>query len=44
LDGQNERAELFAREAVSQSAMSETFQWNYLLRELTGSGQIAVTR
>lgn len=44
LDGQNERAELFAREAVSQSAMSETFRWNHLLRELTGSGQIAVTR
>lgn len=44
LDGQSDRADLFVREAVSQSAMSETFRWNHLLRELNGSGQIAIAR
>ena len=44
LDGQGERADLFARESVSQSAMSDTFRWNHLLRELTGAGQIAIAR
>jgi hypothetical protein len=44
LDGQGERADLFARESLSQSAMSDTFRWNHLLRELTGAGQIAIAR
>ena len=44
LDGQNERADLFAREAVSQSAMSESFRWSHLLRALAGVGQVAIAR
>jgi|GEM_PF-3463867 len=44
MDGQSDRAELFARESASQAAMSESFRWNQLLRALSGTGQIAVAR